>query len=98
MELYRVLENCLAAQGYQLLYALVTQENEASIRFHQKAGYFLRAAFPDCAFKFGKNLGVNWMEKRLKSVENPGHFPTPWSRIVQDVQKSNDILCTLSLS
>ena len=97
-QLYLALEKCLALQGYQLLYALVTQENEASLRFHEKMGYFLRAAFPDCAFKFGKNLGVNWLEKRLKSPENPLQFPTPWPLIVQDVQKHTDILDTLSLS
>jgi len=96
--LYAVLEECLKLQGYHLLYALVTQENIPSLRFHEKMGYFLRASFPDCAYKFGKNLGVNWMEKRLKSVENPSVFPTPWPWIMQNVQKFDDILYTLSLS
>ena len=96
--LYQVLETCLSLQGYHLLYALVTQENEASMGFHKKAGYFLRAEFPNCAYKFGKNLGVNWLEKRLQSVENPSNFPTPWPQIMQDVQKFHDILSTLSLS
>ena len=96
--LYAVLEECLRLQGYHLLYALVTQENIPSLRFHEKQGYFVRAAFPDCAYKFGQNLGVNWLEKRLKSVENPSVFPTPWPRIMQNVQKFDDILYTLSLS
>ena len=96
--LYQVLEACLTLQGYHLLYALVTQENEDSLRFHKKSDYFLRAAFPDCAYKFGKSLGVNWLEKRLKTVENPSVFPTAWPQIMQDVQKFRDILCTLSLS
>ena len=97
-KLYTVLEYCLALQGYQLLYALVTGENTDSLGFHRKLGYFLRAEFPRCAYKFGRVLGVNWLEKRLKSVENPSNFPYPWPAIMHSAQKFSDILCALSLS
>ena len=97
-KLYAVLEQCLALQGYHLLYALVTGENETSLSFHQKAGYFLRAEFPSCAYKFGRSLGVNWLEKRLKTVKNPSSAPTPWPVLMHSAQKFNDILCALSLS
>jgi len=96
--LYQVMEACLKLQGYQLLYALVTEENTASLRFHEKLGYFTRVSFPDCAWKFGRSLGVNWMEKRLTPVENPSNFPTSWPHIMQNAQKFSDILDTLSLS
>jgi len=96
--LYQVMEACLKLQGYQLLYALVTQENTPSIRFHEKLGYFVRGHFPDCAWKFGRSLGVSWMEKRLSLVEPVSNFPTPWPVIMQDTQKFSDILDTLSLS
>lgn len=96
--LYAVLEYCLGLQGYHLLYALVTGENAGSLGFHRKLGYSLRAEFPDCAYKFGRVLGVNWLEKRLKSVENPSHFPYPWPVIMHSAQKFSDILCALSLS
>ena len=97
-KLYQALEKCLCLQGYQLLYALVTQENLVSLAFHEKLGYSLRAVFPDCAWKFGRSLGVTWLEKRLKEVENPEDFPTPWPRIMHNDQKLPDILDTLSLS
>ena len=97
-KLYAVLEYCLSLQGYHLLYALVTQENTASLQFHQSLGYALRAEFPHCAYKFGRSLGVNWLEKRLKSVENPSIFPTSWSVIMHSAEKFSDILCALSLS
>lgn len=97
-KLYRVLEECLRLQGYQLLYALVTQENASSLAFHKKQGYFLRADFPGCAWKFGRSLGVTWMEKRLKIVENVSNFPTPWPHIMHNDKKFTDILDTLSLS
>jgi phosphinothricin acetyltransferase len=96
--LYAALEYCLALQGYHLLYALVTSENETSMMFHRKAGYFLRAEFPNCAYKFKRSLGVNWLEKRIKSVEIPSFPPAPWPAIMHSAQKFSDILCALSLS
>ena len=96
--LYRVMEECLRFQGYQLLYALVTSENLTSLAFHQRLGYVTRGSFPDCAWKFGRSLGVNWMEKRLTPVDNPSIFPTPWPAIMQDAKKFSDILDILSLS
>ena len=37
--LYRALEAILRKQGYQLMYALVCQENETSRHFHESLGY-----------------------------------------------------------
>ena len=96
-KLYAVLEWILDKQGYQVLYALVTTENSGSIRFHEKMGYFSRADFPDCGYKFGRWLGVTWMEKRLKFVHSPSGFPKPWREIVQDVKTFCNILDSLSL-
>lgn len=96
--LYAALEKLLLAQGYQALYALITAENEASLRFHEKQGYVQSVHFAHCGFKFGRWLGLVWMEKRLKSVEIPSSAPTPWPCIMQDVQRNFDILADLSLS
>ena len=97
-KLYAVLEELLRLQGYQVLYTLITSENTVSLSFHESRGYCLRAHFPDCAYKFGKNLGVSWMEKRLTSVEYPISFPCPWMSIVRNNQLFADILDGLSLS
>ena len=97
-KLYTALEKLLELQGYQVLYTLVTSENKASLAFHESRGYHIRVRFPDCAYKFGKSLGVTWMEKRLKAVEYPIDFPTPWSEIVKNEQNILDILDSLSLS
>ena len=96
--LYAVLEELLKRQGYQLLYALVTSENEDSLRFHEKMGYGTRAVFPDCAWKFGRSLGVTWLEKRLKPVESPSEAPISWLSIGRNDQMLADILDSLSLS
>ena len=97
-KLYDTLEQILLIQGYQVLYALITSENAASVRFHEKCGYTIRAEFPDIGFKFGRWLGLFWLEKRLKSVEIPSKTPTPWPVLRQDAQKISNILDTLSLS
>ena len=96
--LYEALEQILRLQGYHVLYALVTSENTPSLRFHEKCGYKIRAEFPEIGNKFGRWLGLFWLEKRLKSVEIPSEMPTPWPALGQDAQKFSDILDTLSLS
>ena len=97
-KLYAVLEKILEIQGYQVLYALITEENRESVRFHEKAGYHFQAVFPACGYKFGRWLGLVWMEKRLKIVESPSAFPAPWVSIVQDAERFSNILDSLSLS
>ena len=96
--LYTALEDILRIQGYQVLYALITAENEASLRFHEKQGYVRSVCFDSCGFKFGRWLGLIWMEKRLKSVKIPSGQPDPWPVVMQDVQRNFDILENLSLS
>lgn len=85
--LYAVLEEILQEQGYVVLYALITAENHASVRFHEKMGYHLQAEFPDCGFKQGRWCGLFWMEKRLKIVESPSCFPKPFFSIVQNAER-----------
>ena len=97
-KLYAALEEILRLQGYQVLYALITEENTASLHFHEKHGYRISVLFPQCGFKFGRWLGLYWLEKRLNSVEIPKSFPTPFSQLRQDEQRFSDILYSLSLS
>lgn len=97
-KLYTALEEILKLQGYQVLYALITEENTDSLHFHEKLGYKISVLFPDCGFKHGRWLGVYWLEKRLKSVEIPKSFPTPFLQLRQDNQSFSDILYSLSLS
>ena len=45
------------------------------------------AALPGCGYKFGRWLGVIWMEKQLNLVESPSSFPADWKMLCQDAQK-----------
>ena len=96
--LYAALEAILKQQGYQLLLAIITGENESSIRFHSRCGYMHNTLMENCGFKFGRWLGVVWMEKRLVPVGIPKDSPIPWPELRQDAQRIYDILDNLPLS
>lgn len=75
----RVLERAVAALcaalGYRRLYALVTEENAASLAFHEAVGYRRVAFFPEQGYKMGRWLGVYWLEKELNGAACAEHFP-----------------------
>lgn len=96
--LYATVENILWKQGYRIIYALITSENTGSLAFHEKVGYTYCAQFSDCGIKFGKSLGVIWMEKRSNSVELPSQPPLPWTAFVENVGNFMDDLASLPLS
>lgn len=79
--LYQKLEEYLAAQGYRVLYAIITGENARSIQFHQALGYRQCGHFHNCGLKFGRWLDVYWLEKSLNFVEIPSNFPISWQDI-----------------
>ena len=96
-KLYDVLHEILTAQGYRLSYAIITSENEASLAFHRALGYKEIAQFPDCGYKFGKRLGVTWMEKALVSVDTPMNPPFSFPIFVENARKNPAFLGKLSL-
>ena len=83
-QLYTALEQILKAQGYRLLYAIITSENQGSLDFHMAMGYRHLAHFPGCGFKHGRLLGITWMEKQLNFVESPSNPPVSWEDIVKN--------------
>lgn len=97
-KLNTALEKILTLQGYQLLYAIITAENTASISFHAHLGYSLLAQFDHCGYKFDRWLGIVWMQKMLNFVNNPTSSPVPWSSIGENHEFFRDILDILSLS
>lgn len=97
-KLYLALEALLRMQGYRVSYAIVTSENTRSLAFHKSMGYSLLAEFPHCAYKFGKSLGIIWMEKRLNSAEMPSNMPVSFSSFVENSKNFTEILDNLSLS
>ena len=97
-KLNTALEKILTRQGYQLLYAIITAENTSSIAFHQHLGYTFLARFDRCGYKFGRWLGIVWMQKPLNFVDIPTSAPIPWIDIGENHEIFPDILDILSLS
>lgn len=89
-KLYAALEEILRRQGYQVLYGVVTGENERSRHFHETMGFVLRAVFPDAGFKHGRWISTYWYEKRL-GKELPSQFPVSWRTLdLRDILKGEN--------
>ena len=86
-KLLLTLEKILQLQGYRKIYAIITSENKVSLDFHRKNGYLFTATMENCGYKFGRWLGVTWMEKIFPFVPFSGDFPIPFSRIMQTDEK-----------
>lgn len=97
-QLYKALEAILFELGYRVIYAIITDENRGSIAFHEAAGYRTVAHLPGCGWKFGRNIGIVYMEKRADSVETPSVAPTPWPAFVENNGKISNFLDNLTLS
>ena len=97
-KLYATVEEILWRQGYRIIYALITSENKGSLAFHEKVGYQFCAEFSDCGIKFGRSLGVIWMEKKACFVELPSSPPVSWKEVVETDRNLVDILASLPLS
>lgn len=86
-QLQTALEELLALQGYRKVYAIITSENTGSMAFHRAMGYRTVAEMPECGWKFGKLLGITWMEKLLNSGQIPKNVPLPIKNIVNPHRK-----------
>lgn len=80
-QLYEALERLLFAQGYLVIYALVTTENRGSLAFHEKLGYRRILTMENCGVKFGRWLGVTWLEKRKGTDVVPLDFPVDFPKL-----------------
>ena len=96
-KLLSALESLLQLQGYRKIYAIITSENTVSLDFHRKNGYLFTSTFANCGYKFGRWLGVTWMEKDFPFVPFFGIFPTPFPVLMQTDEKILNILDTFSL-
>ena len=74
-KLYACIEKLMALYGYHNLYGIVTEENTASARFHEKNGYTRLGTLPATGFKFGHWMDTYWYGKRLCAANPPQHRP-----------------------
>ncbi|MDD5362722.1 MAG: GNAT family N-acetyltransferase [Ignavibacteria bacterium] len=59
------LEEDAVKMGVKILLASITSENRNSLRFHEKNGFTVCGNFTGIAKKFGKQIDIVWMEKKI---------------------------------
>lgn len=84
-ELYAEVERILKLQGVKVIYAIITGENEVSLRFHEALGYKQAAKYEKCGFKFEKWYDVFWYEKHIGNSDNPERPPISWNELTLDI-------------
>lgn len=87
--LYEALMELLRRQNVRIAYALVTGENERSVRFHDRMAFRRAGCLHACGYKFGKWHDVLWLEKELYEEREPKPF-VPWS--VLDEREKTEVL------
>ena len=69
--LYCALMELLQAQGVRILYGVITEENQQSIRFHERLGFAVAGVHHRTGYKNGRWLDVVDMEKHLPGEDPP---------------------------
>lgn len=65
LEVMKQMESCIRQGGFHTIMALISGENEASIRLFEKCGYECCANIREVAQKFGKKLDLKMYQKHL---------------------------------
>ena len=78
--LCRALLTVLTAQGYRSVWAVVTGDNEASLRFHTAIGFERVAELPETGYKLGAWHSVVFLRYVLSPGEPEGE-PRPWHEL-----------------
>jgi phosphinothricin acetyltransferase len=93
--LWQAMEALLSLQGYQNVYALITDTNCSSIYFHEKCGFTKEGEHKNSGYKLGEWLGVCLMVKKIGRFENP---PAPVKRLCEipymDLLERRELLWT----
>lgn len=75
---YRALMDILRLQNVEKVYGCIEATNRASYVLHTSLGFVETAVFPRCAFKYGKWLGLMWLEKPMVERRQPLPFQKVW--------------------
>jgi phosphinothricin acetyltransferase len=78
--LYRSLFDVLELLGYRNAFAGITLPNEASVRFHESAGFQRVGTYRQIGWKLGAWHDVLWLQRALAPHVTDPPAPTPLSR------------------
>ena len=69
--LYEKILDILKKQNFCVCYVLINDDNEASIKLHEKLGFKQNGYRKNCGYKFGKWHSVVFFEKQLNEFSVP---------------------------
>lgn len=78
--LYKRFMETLKQQGYQYVYAVIVDSNEASLAFHKALGFTKVGHFERAGFKNGKWKGIVWMNIALSDAKSDPDDPSPFQK------------------
>lgn len=84
--LYDCLEQMLKKMGYHNLYALITGENMASVRFHERRGYECLGRLKQTGYKLNRWHDLYWYGLRLCPADAPDAVPKSFAGDEEDLQ------------
>ncbi len=68
--LYEELESQLRAMGYKYMYGVITDDNDASIAFHEALGFEKVGHFSNIGYKFETWKGIVWYRKLIGDLND----------------------------
>lgn len=69
--LYEKILDILKKQNFCVCYVLINDDNEASVKLHEKFGFVKNGFRKNCGYKFGKWHSIVIMEKQLNEFSVP---------------------------
>lgn len=79
--LYNKFMETLAKQGFQYVYGVLVDTNEASVKLHEALGFENVGHFADAGYKLGKWRGIIWMQKKIGNSKGAPAEPIPFSKM-----------------
>lgn len=76
--LYEKLIETLKVQGFQFVYGVLVDTNEASIALHESLGFKEVGHFYNAGYKLGKWRGILWMQKQIGDLNDAPQEPIPF--------------------
>lgn len=70
-KLYNEIEKLGLSLGLCKIISLVTSSNRGSIAFHKAMGFTKLCLIKNVAYKFGKWVGVSFLEKNIQTISTP---------------------------
>lgn len=83
--LYEKILDILTKQNFCICYVLINDDNEASIKMHEKYGFKQNGYRKNCGYKFGRWHSIIFMEKQLNEFSVPPKPVIPINELNYDL-------------